>query len=166
MLDYHVILDLLPTLATLYFKRNLVAPKSELVTADGSPKEHAVRLSGVQGAMLLAMGLQRKTVEETSEELELEVNQVLAQFARIIKKICNVLQEIQRSEVVKQLPKRNVSEAIIAGNVLESMEEELEQAARLARMELKDSTAGVEDPAQERLREKQRELLNSLDLNK
>ncbi|KAI0753892.1 GNAT acetyltransferase 2-domain-containing protein [Irpex lacteus] len=49
MLDYHVILDLLPTVATFYFDKRLGAD---------------VRLSAVQSSILLALGLQRKTIEE------------------------------------------------------------------------------------------------------
>ena len=48
-LDYHVILDLLPTVASLYFEKRL---------GDG------IRLSAIQSSLLLGMGLQRKTVEE------------------------------------------------------------------------------------------------------
>lgn len=48
-LDYHVILDLLPTVATLYFEKRL------------GPEVH---LSAVQSSILLAIGLQRKTIEE------------------------------------------------------------------------------------------------------
>lgn len=49
MLDYHVILDLLPTLASLYFSQRFPAD---------------VKLSGVQSSILLALGLQRKPVED------------------------------------------------------------------------------------------------------
>jgi len=49
MLDYHVVLDMLPTIASLYFEKRL-----------GSE----VKLSAVQSSILLAIGLQRKTVEE------------------------------------------------------------------------------------------------------
>ena len=49
MLDYHVILDLLPTLAALYFAKRF-------------PLD--VKLSGVQSSILLALGLQRKSVED------------------------------------------------------------------------------------------------------
>ena len=49
MLDYHVILDLLPTVASFYFERRL------------GPD---LRLSAVQSSILLALGLQRKTIEE------------------------------------------------------------------------------------------------------
>lgn len=49
MLDYHVILDLMPTVAGLYFQKRL---------------GEEVKLTAVQSAILLAVGLQRKTVEE------------------------------------------------------------------------------------------------------
>jgi len=49
MLDYHVILDLLPTVAILYFAKRLGGE---------------VTMSGVQSSILIALGLQRKTVEE------------------------------------------------------------------------------------------------------
>jgi N-acetyltransferase 10 len=49
MLDYHVILDLLPTVASLYFEKRL---------------GDQVRLSAVQCTILLALGLQRKTIED------------------------------------------------------------------------------------------------------
>ena len=47
LLDYHVILDLLPTVAMLYFEKRL----------------GEVRLSAIQSSLLLGMGLQRKSVE-------------------------------------------------------------------------------------------------------
>lgn len=49
MLDYHVILDLMPTVASFFFERRL------------GPD---VQLSAVQSSILLALGLQRKTIEE------------------------------------------------------------------------------------------------------
>jgi N-acetyltransferase 10 len=49
MLDYHVILDLLPSLTELYF---------------GGKFNAETRLTGVQSSILLSLGLQRKSVEE------------------------------------------------------------------------------------------------------
>jgi N-acetyltransferase 10 len=49
MLDYHVVLDLLPTVASLYFEGRLGGD---------------VKLSAVQASILLGLGLQRKTIEE------------------------------------------------------------------------------------------------------
>ena len=49
MLDYHVIMDLLPTIASLFFEKRL---------------GDDVHLSAVQSSILLALGAQRKSVEE------------------------------------------------------------------------------------------------------
>ncbi len=49
MLDYHAILDLLPTIAYLYFNRQL---------------GDDVKLSGVQSSILLGIGLQRKSIDD------------------------------------------------------------------------------------------------------
>jgi tRNA(Met) C34 N-acetyltransferase TmcA len=49
VVDYHVILDLLPHVASLYFDKRL---------------GDEVSLSAVQASILLGMGLQRKSIEE------------------------------------------------------------------------------------------------------
>ena len=49
MLDYHVIMDLLPTIAALYFEKRL---------------GQDIKLSAVQSSILLSLGLQRKTIED------------------------------------------------------------------------------------------------------
>ena len=56
MLDYHVILDLLPTIASLFFQRRL---------------GEEVRLTPVQSSILLALGMQRKTIEDVEVCLNL-----------------------------------------------------------------------------------------------
>jgi hypothetical protein len=56
MLDYHVVLDLLPTIASLFFEKKL---------------GDEVRLSAVQSSILLALGLQRKSVEEVEVSMVL-----------------------------------------------------------------------------------------------
>jgi tRNA(Met) C34 N-acetyltransferase TmcA len=49
LLDYHVILDTLPCIASLYFEKRM------------GPE---VKLSAVQSSILLSLGLQRKSIEE------------------------------------------------------------------------------------------------------
>lgn len=61
MLDYHVILDLMPTVANLYFQKRLGASARG---ADAQATEGPVRLTAVQSSILLAIGLQRKTLED------------------------------------------------------------------------------------------------------
>ena len=49
MVDYHVVMDLLPIISSFYFEKRL-----------GSE----VKLGAVQSSILLALGLQRKTIEQ------------------------------------------------------------------------------------------------------
>lgn len=49
MVDYHVIMDLLPIVSSLYFEKRL---------------GEEVKLGAVQSSILLALGLQRKTIEQ------------------------------------------------------------------------------------------------------
>jgi len=174
MLDYHVILDLLPTLSNLYFKRRLIAPKVEPgPSADGSARERTVKLSSLQRAMLLAMGLQRKTIEEAGEELALQPNQVLAEFAKIIKKTCAVLQLIQRAAVVGDMPQigtLSMDDTAHNAGALERMDEELEEAAKEVRRELRaqadeEMVDADTDGVVSQKKARQREFIDSLDLS-
>ncbi|KAF9458787.1 DUF699-domain-containing protein [Collybia nuda] len=89
MLDYHVILDLLPIVAGLYFQGRLGGE---------------VRLSAVQSAILLAVGLQRKGVEDVEAELQLPVSQTLALFSKIIRKITKRLVDTQKAAISATMP--------------------------------------------------------------
>jgi N-acetyltransferase 10 len=53
-LDYHVVLDMMPTVAMLYFESRL---------------GDSVKPTAVQSAILLALGLQRKSIEDVEVRL-------------------------------------------------------------------------------------------------
>ena len=72
MVDHHMIIDTLPTLSALFFQGRF--PSS-------------CRLSHLQVAILLSMGLQRKGVDDIAIELNLPVNQVLAFFNKTVRKL-------------------------------------------------------------------------------
>ena len=77
LVDYHLILDLLPWLAGQLFTQRL-----------------RVHLSFTQQAILLALGLQHKVVEAVGKELGLQVQQVLAQFNKAIRKCTQAIRAI------------------------------------------------------------------------
>jgi N-acetyltransferase 10 len=83
MVDYHLIMDLIPTLATLFFQHRF--PESNL--------------SYVQAAVLLGVGLQRKTVDEVSTELNTPTHQLLALFNKSMRKFNAALKKIQEKHV-------------------------------------------------------------------
>ena len=147
-LDFHVVQDLFPSLAQLYFNARL---------------GDATRLTAVQASILLALGLQRKTVEDVEKELSLPVNQCLALLVKVVRKLGKKLAEVRREEVEKTLPAPAAGANAIAVSqkekekgddwktVGERMEQELEEAG---------------DNVQKELREKQKAMLDSLDLTK
>lgn len=144
MLDYHVIMDLLPAIASLYFEKRL---------------GDEVRLSAVQSSILLALGLQRKTIEEIEGELQLPVAQALALFVKVIKKISKRLLDIQKAAISAEIPEQPSAHSRLTADgttatwepVAASLEEEL-------------ATAG--DEATKALRDKQRAMIDSLDLSR
>ncbi|KAF8428438.1 DUF699-domain-containing protein [Boletus edulis BED1] len=156
MVDYHVILDLLPCISFLYFDKRL---------------GDDVNLSAVQASILLGMGLQRKTIEEVEKMLSLPVSQALALFNKLIRKISKKLTDIQKQAIGADIPvappSRNTESRVheshegVGGNSGEasklwqpieaSVEDELDEAG---------------DEATQALREKQRAMIESLDLSK
>lgn len=100
MLDYHVILDLLPTIAQLYFT--------------GPLRQH-VTLSGVQRALLLAIGCQRREVEDVGKELmgapssakqaDSTANaQMLGMFVKLVRKVSVTFRAVLEEEAAQGLP--------------------------------------------------------------
>ena len=78
MVDYHLITDILPTLARLYFLGHL---------SNGSGGEGDLSLSMVQKAIFLGTGLQHRNVDSISAELSLPASQVLALFNKAVRKV-------------------------------------------------------------------------------
>lgn len=89
MIEYHVILDLVPILAGLYFGKRLGAECT---------------LSAAQQAILLALGLQRKPVESLETELGLTSSQTLALFGKIVRRLTKHLQDVQKQSLGQDIP--------------------------------------------------------------
>ncbi|XP_062604451.1 RNA cytidine acetyltransferase-like, partial [Saccostrea cucullata] len=109
MVDYHLIIDLLPAISRLYFLNQI-----------------NVQLSIVQSALLLGLGLQHKTVEDLEKELDLPSSQLLGLFNRIIRKVVHSLNEVMEEDVEKDMIERK---EITLQPTEQSMEEELTAAA-------------------------------------
>jgi N-acetyltransferase 10 len=74
LVDYHLILDLIPTLSKLFYLNRL-----------------PIQLTVIQMALLAGIGLQYKTIEQLENELNLPQSQLLALFNKLIKKIIDVI---------------------------------------------------------------------------
>jgi N-acetyltransferase 10 len=87
MVDHHLILDLLPSLATLYFSRRL----------------SAVTLSRVQESILLGIGLQHKTLDDLEKELRIGSSQLHGIFIKIVRKLATHLRSLVEGGVAETI---------------------------------------------------------------
>ncbi|PSK60779.1 RNA cytidine acetyltransferase [Elsinoe australis] len=130
MLDYHVILDLLPRIAELFFLERM---------RDGQSGE-GLQLSGVQKALVCAIGLQRKNLEDVEKELGLQASQLLSMFIKVVRKVSTHFRGVLEGEVARDMPSR-VEDAEMAGAedgeekghdfkpLVQTLDEELEEEA-------------------------------------
>jgi N-acetyltransferase 10 len=138
MVDHHMIVDLLPSLAKFVFLGRL----------------RGFRLSYLQVAILLATGLQNRNVDEISAELELPANQVLAFFNKTIRKI---------SAYLKTLIENHVAASSSSSDAVLQRMEKRAFAMTSTKESLKDDHQGEENE----FKKKQKELLmKSKDLSK
>lgn len=88
MLDFHVIIDLLPACAQTFFLFN-----------------SGIEISPAQRVILVGLGLQHRSVESVGEDLRLPPTQVLALFMKCMKKFANRFNalRIATAEVVTDL---------------------------------------------------------------
>lgn len=94
MLDFHVVMDLVPSIARLFFL-----------------KKFPFSLSFVQAAILVGLGLQHKQLEDVQQDLDLQSNQVLALFNKIAKKLVKYLKETEKLRFLKK--KQPVEQAVL-----------------------------------------------------
>ena len=75
LVDHHIILDLLPSLAQAYFSQHV-----------------PVNLSYLQAAILLSLGLQQNDISTLEPAIQLPANQALALFNKVRDHKCIVFQ--------------------------------------------------------------------------
>ncbi|KAF3920901.1 hypothetical protein ABW21_db0208015 [Orbilia brochopaga] len=155
MLDHHVITDLVPLISTLYFTSRL---------PDG------VKLSGVQSAILLAIGLQKKTTDDVEKELNLPNQQILAMFVKIMRKVSTALGGVVERAIEEDLPPEHHGRRKVGAEEVTDVDDaqEADASARLRPLEqtLEEDIEEGADEVKLALKEKQRELINALDLQK
>ena len=111
MVDFHLIIDLVPRLAKMYFMGHF---------------KQSMRLSFMHSAILLGIGLQYKIVDEISVDLRLQVSEVLPQFIKIVKKFARVFDHIYKKEIEDQMPRPDLNADISTlKSIKEPMLEEL-----------------------------------------
>ncbi|RDL33166.1 RNA cytidine acetyltransferase [Venustampulla echinocandica] len=150
MLDYHVVLDLVPKLANLYFTGQL---------------KSSIKLTGIQQSILLAVGLQCKDLSVLEAELSLPSSQLLAMFIKIMRKISSHFNSLVTGAIEAEMPNRDrigVSREDASG----AFDDEVVDT-RFVPLEttLEDELEEGGDEAMKALKEKQRELIDALPLD-
>lgn len=142
LLDYHVILDLMPLVGRLWFA-----------------KLTSVSLSSVQAAILLAVALQHKLLDDVAKELNIPPLQAMAMFSKIIRKFALFFRSVLAKDIELLMPEIQDDAAEMDGEV-----EHFDGAAAELAMTQDLDAAG--DSVVLELRSKQKELINALNLDK
>ncbi|GES89741.1 DUF699-domain-containing protein [Rhizophagus clarus] len=164
MLDYHVIIDLLPTIAYLFFNRQL----------------RDVKLSGIQSSILLGIGLQRKSIDDLEKELTLPSNQILALFIKMVRKFSTYFRSLETEAIQKEIPdettivkKKKGVEKVFNQQITDdnkesnlNFDENNEASWDPVSKTLDEDLNEADKEVKNQMIETQRELINSLDLSK
>ncbi|GKZ31213.1 killer toxin resistant protein [Aspergillus brasiliensis] len=148
LLDYHVILDMVPIIAEYYFSGRLSGK---------------VSLSGVQQSILLAIGLQRKNLDTLEKELTLPSSQLLAMFLKIIRKVSTYFRNLVEGAVAETMPVEKAPSARITSEAHDELPDERFKPLETS---LDDELREGGQEINEELREKQRALIDALPLDK
>ncbi|PNF34804.1 RNA cytidine acetyltransferase [Cryptotermes secundus] len=112
LVDYHLVMDLVPALARLYF-----------LSCMGD-----TCFSAVQSAIMLGLGLQCKTVDNLASELELPASQLLGLFNRTIRRCVQYLAGILEHSIKQGLILSRTD--VTFSPIAKSMRDELDEAAK------------------------------------
>ncbi|KAI8799815.1 GNAT acetyltransferase 2-domain-containing protein [Cladochytrium replicatum] len=113
LLDYHVVMDLVPTLSRLYFLNrldagSLIVGGGEGIAAGGGK---AVKLTPVMAAIFVGIGFQHKTLEDVAKDLDLPVSQIMALFGKAIKRCSQYFEATIEREFEREVDKSSKGRA-------------------------------------------------------
>ena len=86
MVEYRLILDLVPTLAKIYFLNK--------VTGMGN-----LKLMALQKSILIGIGLQFKSIDKLSQELDLQSRQLLGQFKEMMRQMAEKIEKTKEEAI-------------------------------------------------------------------
>uniref|UniRef100_H3G9W7 RNA cytidine acetyltransferase n=1 Tax=Phytophthora ramorum TaxID=164328 RepID=H3G9W7_PHYRM len=137
MVDYHMIVDLVPSLARLYFLQRL-------------PQ---MSLSYLQRAILVSLGLQHQSVDVIQQELNVPSNQLLALFNKAVRKFLGQIEQLMEKQLEQETTNsKKIAEVAAQSQAMAPTETTLDEEMR--------------EGAQEAKAKQQQQLLDSLNLMK
>lgn len=168
MLDYHAILDLVPTISHNYFLNQLSDTESGKKNAE--KKIERVSLSAVQASIIAGIGLQHKTVEDLAKDLDIPVSQVMALFMKSLRKIYQFYQSVEEREFEEdinkttEMKKKEVAakSSNAEANGKRSIDDD--EAWDPTQQTLEEDLIDGGDEAMKQFKEKQKEIISKLDL--
>ncbi|TYZ65983.1 hypothetical protein PybrP1_005567 [[Pythium] brassicae (nom. inval.)] len=99
LVDYHMIVDLVPSLARLFFLQRF-------------PR---LTLSFLQRAILVRIGLQHQSVDAVQKELGVPANQLLALFNKAVRKFLTQLEAVAEQQLAAEQQAQDARTAALAG---------------------------------------------------
>lgn len=120
MVDYHLIMDLVPSISKLFFLK----------------KMSGFNLSAVQLALLVGIGLQHKTIEDLEKDIDLPISQLLGLYNRILRKVVQYFNRIIEECVEKTIIKPT---KVVMEPVKNTLDEELDEVAGYVKNKLEKS---------------------------
>merc|ERR1719454_2197352 len=127
--DHHLVTDLLPSVARLYFTERF-----------GSD----FKLSSVQAAILCGIGVQNRPIDSLTKELGLPSNQVLAMFNKAVRKM-----SIALNSIVEEKEK----EALLSGEKRMKAEEAAAKMRHVAQKTLEEDASDAAKDVMERFQQ-------------
>ncbi|KAL3004059.1 hypothetical protein AAZX31_08G141300 [Glycine max] len=124
--DFHLILDLVPTLTHLYFQEKL-----------------PVTLSYAQASVLLCIGLQNQNISYIEGQTNLERQTILSLFIKVMKKFYKYLDGLASKEIESTLPR--LKEIVMEPHSV-SLDEDLNNAAKQVEDDMKSKAEATFTP--------------------
>ena len=121
-------------------------------------------MTGIQQAVLLAIGLQCKELSSLEQELSLPSNQLLAMFMKIMRKMSTHFGDLVSGAHAASMPQRTIG--VSQADASAAHDDEIVDSKFVAlETSLEDELEEGGDEAMKALREKQRELIDALPLD-
>uniref|UniRef100_A0A8D3E2Y5 RNA cytidine acetyltransferase n=1 Tax=Scophthalmus maximus TaxID=52904 RepID=A0A8D3E2Y5_SCOMX len=111
MVDYHLIMDLIPAVARMFFLKQL----------------GDISLSAAQCALLLGIGLQHKSVDQLEKEIDLPSSQLMGLFNRLIRKFVQAFTSIQEKAIEAEM---TATKDVTMEPTVKSLSDDLNEAAK------------------------------------
>lgn len=133
MVDFHLVMDLVPTLAKLFFTKQTLPRGS-------------INLSYVQSAILIGIGLQFKKVEDIEKDLGLNSSQILPQFNKVMRKFTRIIKSVIERDIEKGIDEESkvnqeLAKAAIASMGQQFMDDEEEGDTKLLKQMKEDKSS-------------------------